>query len=60
MQSINFNLQDMIFVISSPILTISFNFFSIETENFMHFSVFSLKQVNCRSSSFATSFLIKL
>ena len=49
----------MAFVVSSPLLSILVTPFCIGTETVMHFSVFSPKQVNRFSNSFADSFMIK-
>ena len=40
------NMQDIFFVISSPILSIFVTSFSIGTVNVMYFSTFSPKQIN--------------
>ena len=45
--SMNCNLWDVIFVISSPSLSVLVNSFSIEIVKAMYFSMFSPKQVNC-------------
>ena len=57
--SINCNLCDMVFVMSYPFLSILVTSLSIRTENVIYFSVLSPTQVNCFSSSSASSFLIK-
>ena len=49
----------MLFVISSPFLSIHLTSFSIGSVNVMHFSVLSLKEVNCFLSSSANRFMIK-
>ena len=56
--SINFNLQDVVFVTSSPFLPILQNPFSIGSEKLMYFSVFSSIQVNYPSNSSASSFIM--
>ena len=56
--SINCNLWDIIFVISSLFLSIFVTPFSIGTENVMYFSVFSPKQVNYFSNYFGNFFMI--
>ena len=57
--SINCSLKD-IFVISSRILSVILNSFSIGTIKVMDFEVFSPKQVSCFSNFSANSFMIKL
>ena len=49
----------MVFVISSPFLSILVISSCTGTENVMYFSVFSPKQVNCFWNYFANSFMIK-
>ena len=49
----------MVFVISSPFLSILVTSFSVGTENVIFFSVFSPTQVNFFSNSSANSFMIK-
>ena len=46
-------------VVSAPFLPIFVTCFSIGTEKFMYFSVFSFKQLNCTSNSSASSLMIK-
>ena len=50
---------DIVFVISSPSLSILVTFLSIGMEKVMYFSVFSAKQVNGFLNSSANSFMIK-
>ena len=57
--SINCNMEDIYFVISSPFLSILVTSVSIGTVNVMYFSVFSPKQVNCFLSSSPHLFMIK-
>ena len=49
----------MVFIISPSFLSILVTSFWMGTEKFMHFSVFSLKLVNCFSNSSANAFMIK-
>ena len=49
----------MLFVIFPPFLKILLTSFSVGTEKFMYFSVFSPKQVNCHTNFFASSFMKK-
>ena len=46
---------DIAFVSSDPFLSILLNSFFIGVENIMNFSIFSPKQVNCRSNFSASS-----
>ena len=50
----NFNLEDMVFVILSPLLPVLLTSFSIGTKKVI-FSVFSTKEVNCPSNFSANS-----
>ena len=50
----NFNLQDMIFAVSSPFLPVLFLLVFIRTEKVLYFSVFSPRQINSPSSSLAS------
>ena len=56
--SINCNMKDIFFVISSPFLSILVTTFSNGTVKVMYFSVFSPRQVNCFLSFSANSFMI--
>ena len=49
----------MLFVIFPPFLKILLTSFSVGTEKFICFSVFSPKQVNYHTNFFASSFMIK-
>ena len=58
--SINCNMSNICFVISSQLLSILVTSFSIGTVKVMYFPVFSAKQVNCFFNSSANSFIRKL
>ena len=57
--SINYNLKDMGFVISSQFLSILANSFCTGTQKLMYFSVFSSEKLNCYSNFSSSSFIIK-
>ena len=57
--SINFNMQDIFFVISSPFLSILITSFFIGTVKVMYFSASSPKHVNCFLNSSVKCFMIK-
>ena len=58
--SMNCNLQDIFFVLFSPVLSIRVTSFTIGTVEVMYFSVLSPKQVNCFFfNSSAYTFMIK-
>ena len=57
--SINRKMYNICFVTFSPFLSIIASSYSFGTAKFMHFSVFSPKQVNSFSNSFANYFMIK-
>ena len=49
----------MVFMISSPFLSILLTSFVIGPENVLYYSVFSLGKLNSLSNSFASSFMFK-
>ena len=49
----------MVFVTSSPFLSIFLIYFLVETEKVLHFSALSPRQLISRSNSFAISIMIK-
>ena len=49
----------MVFMISSPFLSILLTSFGIGPENVLYYSVFSLGKLNSLSNSFASSFMFK-
>ena len=57
--SINYNLKDMGFVISSQFLSILANSFCTGTQKLMYFSVFSPEKLNCYLNFSSSSFIIK-
>ena len=58
MSLLNFNLEELVFMISFLFLSILVTSFSIETVKVMYFSGFFHKQVNCSSNSSASFFVI--
>ena len=57
--SINRKMYNICFVTFSPFLSIIASSYSFGTVKVMYFSVFSPKQINSFSNSFANSFMIK-